>query len=44
MAEKLSGGDVFPLMQLALAGGGSMALPSDLTSGYSVILFYRGHW
>ena len=44
MAEKLGSGDSFPNMSLALAGGGSIALPSDLKTTYSVILFYRGHW
>ena len=44
MIAKLTSGDSFPSMSLALAGGGSITLPSDLKTSYSVILFYRGHW
>ena len=44
MTTTLGPGDLFPGMTLNLAGGGSIALPSDLKSRYSVILFYRGHW
>ncbi len=44
MATILGPGDTFPGMQLKLAGGGSIELPADLKSSYSVILFYRGHW
>ncbi len=44
MAAKLGSGDAFPHMELPLAGGGAIALPSDLKTTYSVILFYRGHW
>ncbi|MDA1098721.1 MAG: hypothetical protein O2967_07010 [Proteobacteria bacterium] len=44
MAEKLGSGDGFPQMNLPLVGGGSIDLPSDLKTNYSVILFYRGHW
>ena len=44
MAEKLGAGDGFPSMSLSLVGGGSIELPADLKTTYSVILFYRGHW
>jgi len=44
MAAKLASGDAFPHMELPLVGGGSITLPSDLKTSYSVILFYRGHW
>ena len=44
MARKLDAGDRFPDMTLALSGGGTVRLPDDLASDYSVILFYRGHW
>ncbi len=44
MTAKLASGDSFPNMSLALVGGGSIELPSDLKTSYSVILFYRGHW
>ena len=44
MTAMLGPGDSFPEMHLNLVGDGSIALPSDLTSSYAVILFYRGHW
>jgi hypothetical protein len=44
MGAKLGGGEAFPALRLALVGGGEIELPADLKSGYSVILFYRGHW
>jgi len=44
MAEKLVPGNTFPDLTLQIAGGGTMSLPKDLNTSYSVILFYRGHW
>jgi len=44
MAEKLNLGDAFPSITLNLVGGGTLNLPGDLDSKYSVVLFYRGHW
>lgn len=44
MAEKLNAGDDFPTLTLNLVGGGALALPAQLDSSYSVVLFYRGHW
>jgi peroxiredoxin len=44
MAQKLAGGDKFPSMTLELTGGGQLHLPGDLSSDYTVVLFYRGHW
>ncbi len=44
MAAKLGSGEAFPSMELPLVGGGSINLPSDLKTTYSIILFYRGHW
>ena len=44
MTTNLGPGEAFPEMRLDLVGGGGIDLPSDLKSGYSVILFYRGHW
>ena len=43
MAEKLNGGDHFPPLSLQV-GETSLALPDFKESGYSIILFYRGHW
>ena len=44
MAHKRGAGDRFPAMTLTLTDGGTVSLPDDLSSDYSVILFYRGHW
>jgi hypothetical protein len=43
MAEKLNAGDQFPQLSL-LVGDSSLALPQLKESGYSILLFYRGHW
>ena len=44
MTAKLASGDSFPSMSLALVGGGTIELPLDLKTAYSIVLFYRGHW
>ena len=44
MAEKLQQGDRFPSVSLRLVEGGSLQIPGDLTSRYTAVLFYRGHW
>ena len=44
MAEKLQQGDRFPSVSLQLVEGGSLEIPSEVTSRYAVVLFYRGHW
>ena len=44
MADKLNAGDRFPSLVLNLVGGGTFAVPADLTAAYTVLLFYRGHW
>ena len=44
MADKLDMGDKFPNLTLNLVGGGTLSVPDDLGSDYTVILFYRGHW
>ena len=43
MAEKLNAGEQFPELSLQ-AGDTRIALPQLADSGYSIILFYRGHW
>jgi hypothetical protein len=43
MAEKLDAGAQFPEVSL-LVGDGMLTLPEAKDSGYSIILFYRGHW
>ncbi|MCZ6616540.1 MAG: hypothetical protein O7E57_00300 [Gammaproteobacteria bacterium] len=44
MAEKLNTGDTFPELNLSIAGGGSVRLPTDIETPYALVLFYRGHW
>ncbi|MEM7777387.1 MAG: hypothetical protein AAF732_17440 [Pseudomonadota bacterium] len=44
MAEKLGIGATFPAMTINLVDGGTLDLPDGLTTGYKLILFYRGHW
>jgi hypothetical protein len=43
MAEKLNAGDQFPSLTLQV-GDDTLQLPEIKDSGYSLILFYRGHW
>jgi hypothetical protein len=43
MAEKLGAGAQFPNLTLQVAGG-TFELPAVKEDGYSIILFYRGHW
>ncbi|MDA1369661.1 MAG: hypothetical protein O2971_02725 [Proteobacteria bacterium] len=44
MAEKLNPGEVFPELTLQVVGGGEIALPGDLDSPMTIVLFFRGHW
>ena len=44
MSNKLQQGDVFPKLTLNLLTGYSSAIPDDLSSKYTILLFYRGHW
>lgn len=42
---RIDNGDRFPELTTAdLVGGGRLKLPGDVESGWTVILFYRGHW
>ena len=43
MNEKLYAGDQFPALTLQV-GDGVVQLPEAKGSGYSILLFYRGHW
>jgi len=43
MADKLNGGDQFPELTLQV-GDGAIDVPTVKDAGYSIILFYRGHW
>ncbi len=40
----LSTNDVFPGLNLELVSGESLKIPEGTGDGYSVLLFYRGHW
>ena len=40
----LKNGQVFPNIEIAAVGGGSIKLPSDLAGSFGVVLIYRGHW
>ena len=44
MGEKLNLGDAFPSVTLDIVGGGTLTVPGDVDSKYTVVLFYRGHW
>ena len=44
MAEMLQQGGRFPRLALNLLDGGALALPSEVPSRYTALLFYRGHW
>ena len=43
MAKKLNAGAQFPELTLTV-GDGAVTLPEAKSSGYSIVLFYRGHW
>lgn len=43
MAEKLDAGSKFPQLSLQV-GDGLLTLPEAKDAGYSIVLFYRGHW
>jgi peroxiredoxin len=37
-------GDKFPVLNVALPGGGRLELPDALAGQFGVVLFYRGSW
>jgi peroxiredoxin len=41
---RINKGDQLPDFSLQVAGGEKLNLPSDITTDYAIILFYRGHW
>ncbi len=41
---KLTSGDLFPDMTLTGVDGSDINLPADLSTPYTAVLFYRGHW
>lgn len=44
MTEKLKAGDTFPTMQVQTIANGTLTIPGDLKTCYSLLLFYRGWW
>lgn len=42
--EKLNSGDEFPEISLNITGGGTLNLPNDISTSFTIVLFYRGHW
>lgn len=44
MADKLNLADRFPNLTLKVAGAAHLTVPTDLTTPYAILLFYRGHW
>src|SRR6476620_9078355 len=44
MTSLLSPGDKFPRIDLALVGGGTLALPDAFAGRFGVVLFNRGAW
>ena len=43
MADKLNAGEQFPALSLQV-GDSAINLPDELSSAYTIVLFYRGHW
>ncbi len=44
MMGKLGAGSRFPTMSLDVVNGDRIAIPTDFSPPYQVLLFYRGHW
>ena len=44
MVDKLQQGDRLPELTLNLTDGSTLTLPSDMSSRYLAVLFYRGVW
>jgi hypothetical protein len=44
MAQELRDGDLFPAMRVQTVAHGELAIPDDLKSRWTVLLYYRGWW
>ncbi len=44
VSMRLNNGDLFPSVSGPTVVGGSLTIPEDLSKGWNVVLFYRGHW
>ncbi len=42
--QRLHPGDPFPTIAGATVGGGTVTLPADLSTAYSVVFTYRAYW
>jgi hypothetical protein len=42
--HRLHPGDPFPTIVGTKVGGGTVTLPADVSTAYSVIFTYRAHW
>ena len=42
--KRLNPGDSFPTLPAEKVGGGTVTLPTDLSTPYGVLLVYRAHW
>ncbi len=42
--KRLHPGDPFPAISGTTVGGGTINLPTDLSTPYGIILTYRAHW
>ena len=42
--EKLSAGDVFPMLEVRTVANNRLAIPEAFKGRYAVLLFYRGGW
>jgi len=40
----LDTGDIFPEMEFTSIEGKTVVFPKDYIKGWSILLFYRGHW
>jgi peroxiredoxin len=41
---QLQNGDLFPKLEVAKVGGGTLTLPAALSGSFGVVLLYRGAW
>lgn len=44
MIERLSAGQRFPGVNLAMSDGSHLSLPDDMGEGWKAIIFFRGIW
>ncbi len=42
--EKIDAGGTLPNLTINVGESGKIQLPTDITTDYAIVLFYRGHW